>query len=258
MSECLAPASTKNAYVTLSAIFSSAVADGVISTSPCAKVSVPRVPKRRMVLPSTEEVYALIDVMPDRYRVAVLLGVGAGLRIGEALGLRLEDVDFLRRELTVVNQLSPDGALSEPKSEESARTIPLGDVVLEALSAHVAGYSPAANGVLVTTTRGNPLRRSKWGAMWRATCQRAGLDHRYHDLRHFYASALIDGGYSVVAVQKVLGHASARITLDVYGHLWPDANDVPRTALDAVLNRRTCPSGVPGSIYTHITAGQKA
>lgn len=115
MSECLAPASTKNAFVTLSSIFASALADGVIATSPCAKVTVPRVPKRRMVLPSPEEVHALTDAMPERYRVAALLGAGAGLRVGEALGLALTDVDFLRRELTVTHQLLPDGALAVPK-----------------------------------------------------------------------------------------------------------------------------------------------
>jgi integrase len=211
-----------------------------------------------MVLPSPEEVYALSDAVPERYRVAALLGAGAGLRAGEALGLARTDVDFLRRELTVTHQLLPDGALALPKSEESRRTVPLGDVVLEALSAHVAAYPPAESGLLLTTTRGNPVRRSKWGEMWRATCARVGLDYRYHDLRHFYASALIDGGYSVVAVQRVLGHASARITLDVYGHLWPDANDVPRTALDAVLDRRSCPSGVSGSSSIRISAGQEA
>ncbi|HSH60980.1 MAG TPA: hypothetical protein VK988_15345 [Acidimicrobiales bacterium] len=86
MTEVLAPASAKNATITLSSIFNAAVADGLIATSPCAKVAVPRVPKRRMVLPSPEEVYRLADAMPERYRVAVLLGAGAGLRIGEALG----------------------------------------------------------------------------------------------------------------------------------------------------------------------------
>ncbi len=252
MSETSAPASVKNVSITLASIFTAAVADGVIGSSPCTGVTIPRVPKRRMVLPSPEEVHAVADAMPERYRVAVLLGAGAGLRIGETLGLRLEDVDFLRRELTVTHQLSPEGALVAPKSLESTRTVPLGDVVLEALSAHCGAFPGP---MLITTTKGNPVRRSRWGEMWRPTLQRAGLSFRYHDLRHFYASALIDGGYSAVAVAKVMGHASALITLDVYGHLWPDANDVPRTALDAVLER-SCPSRVPGEPLMGKSAGQ--
>ncbi|HSH60984.1 MAG TPA: site-specific integrase [Acidimicrobiales bacterium] len=172
----------------------------------------------------------------------------------QALGLRLEDVDFLRRELTVTHQLSPAGALGPPKCLESLRTVPLGDVVLEALSAHCGAFPGP---MLITTTRGNVVRRSKWGEMWRASCERAGLAYRFHDLRHFYASALIDGGYSPVAVARVLGHASARITLDVYGHLFPRADDLPRTVLDAALNRRLCPSGVPGGIWRGRSAGQE-
>lgn len=194
--------------------------------------------------------------MPDRYRVAGLLGAGAGLRVGEALGLTRDSVDFLRRELTVSAQLSPQGTLVAPKSEESARRIPLGDVVLEALSEHLRRFPAGVHGIIVTTSHGNPVRRSAWGEIWRATCRRAGLEYRFHDLRHFYASALIAGNYSVVAVQKVLGHASARITLDVYGHLLPDANDVPRVALDALLDKRSCPSRVPSDDRSGEAAGQ--
>ncbi len=69
--------------------------------------------------------------------------------------------------------------------------------------------------------------------MWRETCARAGLEHRYHGLRHHFASVLIAGGCSVKAVQKALGHASASETLDVYSHLWPDGDDLTRRAIDA-------------------------
>ncbi len=202
---------------------------------------------------------ALADALPDRYGVAALLAAGAGLRIGEALGLGVGSVDFLRRELKVTRQLDQDGRFVEAKSDESMRTIPLGDVVLEALSVHIASFDPGPEGVILTTSWGNPVRRSKWGDAWRAAMVTSGLSYRVHDLRHFYASALIDGGYSVVAVQRVLGHASARITLDIYGHCWPDPNDVPRTAIDAVLrNWRSCPSGVPGPESVGKVAGREA
>jgi integrase len=69
--------------------------------------------------------------------------------------------------------------------------------------------------------------------MWRQTRGRAGLDFRYHDLRHHFASALIAGGCSVKVVQKALGHASAKVTLDTYAHLWPDSDDLTRAAVQA-------------------------
>ncbi len=73
--------------------------------------------------------------------------------------------------------------------------------------------------------------------MWRQSVARAGLSEafRYHDLRHHFASVLIAGSCSVKVVQKTLGHASARETLDTYGHLWPDSDDLTRQAVDSAL-----------------------
>lgn len=73
--------------------------------------------------------------------------------------------------------------------------------------------------------------------VWHSALRRAGLDERLrlHDLRHAYASALIHAGESVKVVQARMGHASAMVTLDVYGHLWPDSDDRTRAAVDAYL-----------------------
>ncbi len=64
---------------------------------------------------------------------------------------------------------------------------------------------------------------------------RAGLEYRFHDLRHHFASLLIAGGCSVKVVQKTLGHASARETLDTYGHLFPEGDDLTRRVVDAAF-----------------------
>ncbi len=73
----------------------------------------------------------------------------------------------------------------------------------------------------------------------RLTRQRAGLSGlTFHDLRHHYASALISAGCSVKAVQTALGHASASMTLDVYGHLWPGDEDRIRSAVVDVFSAR--------------------
>jgi integrase len=64
-----------------------------------------------------------------------------------------------------------------------------------------------------------------------------GIEYRLHDLRHFYASGLIAAGCDVVTVQRALGHSSAAITLTTYSHLWPDANDRTRKAVDELLDQ---------------------
>ena len=92
---------------------------------------------------------------------------------------------------------------------------------------------------MVTYIDGRPVRRNRFGAMWRQSVARAGLPtFRYHDLRHHFASALIAGGCSVKVVQKALGHASAKVTLDTYGHIWPDSEDLTRRAIDQALGRK--------------------
>jgi integrase len=79
------------------------------------------------------------------------------------------------------------------------------------------------------------IRGPKYGAertarSWRSASSAAGVGHRPHDLRHFYASGLIRAGCDVVTVQRALGHSTAAITLTTYSHLWPDANDRTRKA----------------------------
>lgn len=78
--------------------------------------------------------------------------------------------------------------------------------------------------------------------MWHSTLKAANTDMDTHDLRHFFASALIAGGASVKQVQVVLGHSSPNITLRYYAHLWPGDEDRTRAVMDTTLNvlRTTC------------------
>lgn len=245
LSDVLAPASVANVYRTVAAIFSAAVKDRIIAASPCDGVVLPRPTATEVVPPTVAEVGALLDAMPGRYRLAGLLAAGAGLRQGEALGLTLDRVDFLRRTARIDRQLisPPTGApvFGPTKSEASVRSVPLADVVLCGLAEHVARYPQGPDGLLLTNENGQPMRRNRFGEMWRGSTTRAGLSFRYHDLRHHFASALIAGGCSVKVVQKTLGHASAGETLDTYGHLWPDSEDLTRRAIDAALGSAGAP-----------------
>jgi integrase len=98
--------------------------------------------------------------------------------------------------------------------ENRSRTIPGGDVVIDALAAHLAEYGAGPQGLNFTTAIGTPVRHSTWSGIWR----RAAIDELervgFHALGHFYASTLIRGGCSVKEVQERLGHSSAAMTLD--------------------------------------------
>jgi integrase len=145
----------------------------------------------------------------------VLTQAGLGLRIGELLALRVQDVDFLRRTVRIEWQFTQGskGERSEPKTPRSRRTIPLPRVVAEALASHLAASPAAEDGTIFTTRKGVPLGHVYYGhnLMGRAVTE-AGLPRgtTSHDLRHHYASVLLAAGESVVAVAERLGTRTPR------------------------------------------------
>jgi len=172
----------------------------------------------------------------------VLLAAGTGLRQGEVFGLTLPRVDLLRRTLRVEEQLQllPGGPpFAAPlKTSASYRTVPLPEVVVEGLALHLARYPVGESGLVFTGEQGLGIRRTRFSdGVWRPAVNTAGLPvgTHFHELRHYYASLLIDAGESVKVVQARLGHATASETLDTYGHLWPDTEDRTRQAVDRVL-----------------------
>jgi integrase len=159
----LAPATIGVVYSFLAGIFRAAVRDRLLVSSPCVDVRLPKPAPKRVEPLATERVEPLIAVMPERYRALVVLAAGTGLRQGEAFGLEVEAIDFLRRTLQVRQQLvtMPGLApyLAQPKTPASYRTVPLPQVVVDALAAHLAAFPASAVEILDTTVRPEPKRR---------------------------------------------------------------------------------------------------
>ena len=242
LSDRLAPTTTAVVYSRVAAIFAAAVRDRRIASSPCVGITLPRRPRPRVEPLPTEGVLALAEALPARYRALVVLAAGTGLRQGECFGLDAGHVDFLRRQIRVEQQLitisGQQPHLGPPKTDASVRTVPLPQVVLDELAAHIAACKPGGEwGLLFTTSAGGPIWRSTWSQTWAPAVRRAGLPAGtgFHALRHYYASLLISHGESVKVVQARLGHATAAETIDTYAHLWPDSEDRTREAVDCVL-----------------------
>jgi integrase len=239
MTATLAASTVGTVHGVVAGIFRAAVRDRRITANPCERTRLPKVARPRVEPLPIETVRALEAAMPGRYRALVTLAAGTGLRQGECFGLTVDRVDFLRRTLTVDRQLvtvpGRDPYLGPPKTAASVRTIPLPQAVLDALAVHLATFP--ADGFVFTSSVGTPIRRGRFGEVWRDAVRAAGAPHGtgFHGLRHFYASLLIRHGESVKTVQARLGHASAAETLDTYSHLWPDSDDRTRAAVDAVL-----------------------
>lgn len=247
----MAPGSVRNVYDVVARLFKSAVNDRLIASTPCQRITLPRHDETEVVPPTIEQVVTVVEGVPARYRALVVLLSGSGLRVGEALGLASSDIDFLRRTVRVERQRLQSGALGPPKTAKSVRTVPLGQVVVDELAAHLAaGYG--SEEALFTTPDGRSLTYRAWKAVWR---QHAPVGLTTHDLRHFYASALIAGGASVKQVQTVLGHSSAVITLRTYAHLWPGDEDRTRSVMDATLDILRTGCG-PSDQAEGVSAGQ--
>ncbi len=233
----VAPSTVKTIYAVLRTLFMAAADDEVIAGSPCTRIKLPRVPRKLVEPLPAAAVLALFDAIVPRWRPAVALGAGAGLREGEALGLTVARTDFLRRKIHVRKQ-ALRGALVDPKSEKSSRTVPADDWVLEAITAHLAAFGQGPGGVIMQSEHGKIAPASTFTDAWRTAVAAAGLPKgtRFHDLRHFYASTLIAANLNPKVIQARLGHATISETMDTYGHLFPESEDLGRGAVDKALS----------------------
>lgn len=218
----------------LSQLFSDAVHDGLIPRSPVSRRTSPPSPKQRPYVATTEQVWALHDALPGHFRPVVLLGAFAGLRVGEMVALRAQDVDFMRGVITPAIQY-PGVPL---KTEMSKTPIPIPNELALELNRVPAKWGTEN---LVVGAFGRPVTPTTVDVAFRVARETVkGLPDgfRVHDLRHYFASLLISAGLDVKVVQTRLRHASAKTTLDVYGHMWPDKDESARAVVAAVMNDR--------------------
>ncbi len=239
LSETLEPSTVRTVYQHLRAVFRAAELDRLISRSPCERIALPALTRHRVNVPTTDMVLAVTAAMPSHLQAMLTVMAGTGLRPGEAVGITVDRVDFLRRSLRVDRQLmrTRPPSFGPPKTQASYRTLPLPQVVTVALAAHLQRFGAGQDGLVFHQPDGRPLNRDMVAVQFRSAVTSAGApaSTRLHDLRHYYASLLIRHGESVKVVQARLGHASAKDTLDTYSHLWPDSEDLTRAAVDAVL-----------------------
>jgi integrase len=265
--EVLQPATVERVYRLAVRIFHAAMRDRLIAIDPCVGVRLPRVEPARVVPLTVGEVERLAGAIAPRYQALVILGATAGLRQGEAFGLTVDRVDFLRRTIKVDRQLvllpGAPPRFGPPKTRTSHRVVPVDQVTTAALAAHLEEFpTDGVEGLVFTASEGGPLRRNRFSErVWRPAIQASGLPVgvTFHDLRHFYASLLIRYGESITTIQARLGHATAAETLGTYGHLWPDSEDRTRAAVaEAFAGRLVRPTHSLSSPHARRTRGGEA
>ena len=238
----LAPTTIRTRLNYVSMAFRGAVRDKRIPDDPTAGVKLPR--RRRadqaMTVPTVTQVRAALDAAPAEYRALVAVCAFAGLRLGEAAGLRAGDVNLDDRLLRVERQVQGETVattrLEAPKAG-SERTIAIPAELCNIIRDHCEDIGTIRAENYLFFRGGELLNRNSAGHIWREIRKTAGLpeEHTLHTLRHFYASALISSGCDVVTVQRALGHAQPSITLNIYAHLWPSAEDRTRAAAGELM-----------------------
>lgn len=243
VSSGLSPSRVRQCYFLFSNIMQAAVHSGYIARTPCVGVKLPRVTRAEMRFLSAEELSALAEAVAAPYSTLIyVLGYG-GLRWGEVAALRRSRCELLRARLRVRESLADvDGHLYfGPTKTYKARDVVLPRFLVDRLARHLAGQVPAGPDALVfTSPDGAPLRVSNFRQrVWFAALRASGIPQsfRIHDLRHTCAALLISQGAHPKVIQQHLGHSSITVTMDRYGHLFPDDMDRLADELNNVYSR---------------------
>jgi integrase len=222
---------------------------GVVSRNVAKLVDVPRGRQREMTPLTPEQARALIEASAaDRHRALWITALGTGLRQGELLALRWDDIDLDGSVLRVRHSLATvDGVLTlqEPKTERSRRTVVMPESVVVALRAHrtrqlmdrlAAGATWVDSGHVFATMIGRPHHAATITRCFQDALDRAGLpDVRFHDLRHSAATFLLAQGMTLEDVKLLLGHSSIVLTSNTYGHVLEQRQRQVAQAMQAVL-----------------------
>jgi integrase len=230
----LAPATVRYVHRVFSLILDLAVRDERIVKNPATGVKMPKIAPTEKRYLTHEQVAALADECGD-HRLAVLILAYCGIRWSEMAGLRVKRLDLMRRRIEVAEAVTEvRGALvwGTPKNNQR-RSVPVPKFLVSDLAAHVAGKTP--DDLVFCGSRGGVLRNLNWRRdVFDAAAESVGLSGLTpHELRHTAASLAVSAGANVKAVQKMLGHASAAMTLDVYSGLFDDDLDGVAARLDA-------------------------
>ncbi len=242
----LSPSRRRQAYHLFSAILDSAVQDGRLPRNPArATASTGRrsgflpampPPKRRRYL-QHEDVLRLAEAA-GRYRTLILVLGYCGLRWGEVAALRVRSVDLLRGRLMVEESLSDvNGRLSFGTTKTHARrTVPVPGFLREEIAGAMAGRG--RDDLLFTSPHGDPLRSANFRQrVFDPAARAAGVEGLTpHGLRHTAASLAVSSGANVKAVQRMLGHKDAAMTLNVYADLFDDELDAVAERLDGAVS----------------------
>jgi integrase len=235
----LSDTTTRYIYAVLKIALGRALKMGRVTRNVCTLIDPPARARREPRPLSRQQLLTFLEgVRGDRLEALYVTAAGTGLRQGELLGLRWQNVDLERGELAVRHTLQRGTRLpAEPKTDRARRTLRLPRQVVTALLEHRARQAiiPLA-GYVFTTAIGTALDSRNVTRYLQGHLARLGLPRqRFHDLRHAFATLMIESGEDLGVVSRILGHADFATTADVYAHLTPAMLDRAADRMDEIL-----------------------
>lgn len=245
--------------IVVGAALNHAVKLKMLSENPNRYTSIPKKKKYEASVLSTEEVRRIVnEAKAEEIYPIIVTTVYTGMRKGEAMALKWENVDFQKRRIYIKNSLCKiDGdqtdekghrharyEILEPKTKESIRMVPMMDEVYEALMLQKERQEMDKKryreiyldqGLVFTDSCGNFLPQRQFMDQYHAFLRKYEItDIRFHDLRHTFATLLIDADVSMKVVQELLGHSTITTSMDIYTHV---SDEKKEQALDRLQQR---------------------
>lgn len=224
----------------LHAAFNQAVRWQLLDRNPADAVKAPRRSTLEAKSLSGEQIPKLLDAVEGhRVQVPTLIALGTGMRLGEVLGLRWQDVDLDAATARVRQTLQVTMQFDSPKSQRSVRSLSLPSFLVDALKRHrklqnerrlMLGESWHELDLVCDRGDGQPLRPDTISKQFRTLTKAADLDISFHGLRHTHASLMLAAGTDLKVTSSRLGHSSIGITADLYTHV---ASKSDKDAADA-------------------------
>lgn len=221
-----------------------------IPRNPAHGATLPRVPQVEMQYLDEDQVLQfLIAAQESRFYALYQLAIKTGMRQGELLGLKWQDISWRKGTLTVKRQVQrvpgQGFVFGEPKTKAGNRSIKLGEATLQALREHsqrqqvdraAAGSQWQDLDLVFPSKVGTPMDQRNLLNDFYAVLARAGLHRiRFHDLRHTAASLMINNNIAINRVSQVLGHSKPSVTLDIYSHVFAGSQDDIAALMDEIV-----------------------
>ena len=241
----IAASSVHRHYRLLRRVLQVAVEKQKIAANPCERVHPPRVPTREMAFLTWGEAIELAEAHTPQFRALIYFAVDTGMRWSELVGLRRARLDIRARKVRVTEQLvlRSNGQFlrKEPKSAAGVRSITIAPFTAALMEDHLSRFSvPGRDGFVFPNSAGSPIMAASFQSYHFGRARKSsGVSCRFHDLRHTSVALAIATGAHPKAIQTRMGHSSIAVTLDRYGHLFPELDDAIATSFGQQFTEAT-------------------